>query len=266
MTMAIERTTIKVKKGARPNSPILIVGLPGIGNVGKLVAEHLRKELKAERIATLYSPHFPHQALMLKNGSVRLVSNRFYLAKSPKKGGSDIIILTGDTQAVSPEGQYEVNSRIVEFFAKRLKGSFIYTVGGYNLGEPIVKEPRVFGNATSGKVIKGFKSTNVIFGKSRGVIWGSAGLIIAFAKMKGLDGLCIMGEVGPFDIDASAAKAVITTLSKKLGLEIHTQNLDKMIEQTAKLVRELEKQAGMPAPLESGTEAGSKEHRPSYIR
>ncbi|MDE1810531.1 MAG: proteasome assembly chaperone family protein [Candidatus Micrarchaeota archaeon] len=262
----ITKTVIKVRKGAKPNKPIMIVGLPGIGNVGKLVAEHLRKELKAKRIATLYSPHFPHQALMLKDGSVRLVSNRFYLAKAPKKGGSDIIILTGDTQAVSPEGQYEVNSKIIDFFKRGLNGSFVYTIGGYNLGEPITKEPRVFGNATTKSVISEFKNTNVIFGKSRGIIWGSAGLIIAFAKMKKIDGICMMGEVGPFDIDASAAKAVITTLSKKLGLEIHTQNLDKMIEKTAKLVRELEKQAGMPAMLESGTDSSSSEHRPSYIR
>jgi len=33
--------------------------MPGIGNVGKLVAEHLRRELKAVRIGTIYSPHFP---------------------------------------------------------------------------------------------------------------------------------------------------------------------------------------------------------------
>ncbi|HUY70251.1 MAG TPA: proteasome assembly chaperone family protein [Candidatus Baltobacteraceae bacterium] len=264
--MAIDKTVIRVRKGTKPNKPILVVGLPGIGNVGKLVAEHLKKELKAKRIATLYSPHFPHQVLMLKSGTVRIVSNRFYLAKSPKKGGSDIIILTGDTQAVSPEGQYEVNTKIVNFFNRRLNGSFIYTIGGYNLGEPIAKEPRVFGNATSAAVIKQFKGTNVIFGKSRGIIWGSAGLIIGFAKMKKMDGICMMGEVGPFDIDAAAAKAVITTLSKKLGLEIHTQNLDKMIEQTAKLVREIEKQAGMPAQLESGPSGPSSDNRPSYIR
>ena len=43
------------------NDPILLVGLPGIGNVGNLVAEHLKNELKAKKFATLYSPHFPFQ-------------------------------------------------------------------------------------------------------------------------------------------------------------------------------------------------------------
>jgi len=41
--------------------PIMIVGLPGVGHVGKLVVDHLVEELKAEKIADLYSEHFPPQ-------------------------------------------------------------------------------------------------------------------------------------------------------------------------------------------------------------
>ena len=172
-------TIIKRNKSIKPKNPILVVGLPGIGNVGKLVAEHLKREFKAVRFATLYSPHFPHQVVMLKNGCIRLVSNRFYLIKSKKANGNDIVLLTGDVQAVSPEGQYAVNSKIVDFFKNELKGTFIYTIGGYSIGEAnaIVKSPRVFGNVTSKEVMKQFSGTNVVFKESRGLIWGSAGLI-----------------------------------------------------------------------------------------
>src|SRR5271157_3588712 len=99
-------TVIKMKKNIKLKSPILIAGLPGIGNVGKLVTEHLRREFKAVKFATVYSPHFPHQVVMLKSGGIRLVSNRFYLIKSKSATGNDIVILTGDVQALSPEGQY----------------------------------------------------------------------------------------------------------------------------------------------------------------
>lgn len=269
----INKTIIKKKKSVKPNKPILIVGLPGIGNVGKLVAEHLRRELKAEKFATLYSPHFPHQVVMLKNGGVRIVNNRFYIIKSKKPSTSDIILLTGDAQAVTTEGQYEVNAKIVDFFKDALDGRFIYTIGGYNLNEGPVTKPRVFGNATDGKVIAQFKGTDVVFGKSRGVIWGSAGLIIAFAKMRAIDGVCLMGETSFLDIDASAAKAVIIQLAKKLNLNINTTDLDKIIERTARAIKELEKQVGglnmgqPPYPLVGGKEGNEgSEHRPSYIR
>ena len=233
------------------------------------VAEHLKKEYKAEKFATLYSPHFPHQVVMLKNGNVRLVNNRFYLIKAKKPSTNDIILLTGDAQALTSEGQYEVNSQIVDYFKNELDGRFIYTIGGYNIGEGIGTNPRVFGNATSKAVIDQFKNTDVIFGKSRGIIWGSAGLIIAFAKIRKIDAICLMGETGFLEVDAAAAKAVILQLAKKLSLNINTANLDKIIERTAKAVKELERQMGGVGPgqqmpyLPGGNETPP---HPSYIR
>ena len=260
-------TKIILKKNLKkPNKPIVIVGLPGIGNVGKLVAEHLRRELKAERIGTIYSKHFPHQAIMLKNGKLRLVNNSLYLARARSKNAKDIIILTGDVQAVTPEGQYEVNSKIFNFLKKEMKCSFIYTVGGYSTGpEPVRGQPRVFANATSDNVIKTFKDTGIVFGKSRGLIYGSAGLIIAFARMRKVDGICLMGETSFLEIDAGAAKAVIVELSKVLDIKVNTDNLDKIIKQTAQIMKQMEMhpEGGITLPLPP-QEGGDR--RPSYIR
>ena len=197
-----DHTTIIVAKEVKLSKPVLVVGLPGIGNVGKLVAEHLKNEFDGVKLATLYSNHFPHKVIMLKNGGIRLASNRFYYIKSKKKGGSDIVLLIGDDQAITPEGQYEVNTKIVDFFKDELKGSFVYTIGGYTTGEPITGIPRVYGNATSKEVVDSFKGTKVLFGQSKGMIWGSAGLIIAFAKRSKIDGVCLMGETSFVDLDA----------------------------------------------------------------
>ncbi len=254
-------TVIIINKEVKLRHPVLVVGLPGIGNVGKLVAEHLRREFKTERIATLYSPHFPHQVVMLKSGGIRLVGNRFYLLRS-KSLKKDIVLLTGETQAVTPEGQYEVNHQIVKFFKDKLKGEFIYTLGGYSIAGGIPESPKVYGNVTRKEVIPKFKDSGVIFGKSRGMILGSAGLIIAFAKMEKLDGICLMGETSFLDVDAAAAKAVLMVLAKNLGLEINTKNLDKIIAKTAQTIKELEKQAAGFA-----TQVGAEgEKHPSYIR
>lgn len=264
----IDKTMIKLKSGIKLNKPVLIVGLPGIGNVGKLVVEHLRREFKAEKIATMYSPHFPHHAIMLSNGRLRLVNNRFYLIKAKKPLANDLVLLTGDAQAITSEGQYEVNSKIVDFFKNELNGNFIYTLGGYSIGEGIEKRPRVFGNATSKEVIKEFSDTDVIFGRSKGTIWGSAGLIVVFAKMQKIDAVCLMGETNFLEVDASAAKAVIFQLAKKLNLNVNTENLDRIIARTAKAMQELEKQVGglnlgqQQFPVGGNTD----DKKPSYIR
>ena len=264
----MQRTTIKLKKAKTGKSPIAIVGMPGIGNVGKLVAEHLRRELKATRIGTIYSPHFPHQAVMLKSGRLRLVNNAIYLVQSKGKS-PNMIIVTGDAQAVTPEGQYEVNSMIFRLLKERYGCGFIYTIGGYTTGEGIPQKRRVFGNATSAAVIAKFKSTNIIFGKSRGLIWGSAGLIPAFARIGKVDAACIMGETAMLEFDAAAAKAVIDELSKILGIKVGTDNLDKIIKKTDEVIKQLgQANAGMPMGMipPEGVPNPEQGQRPSYIR
>jgi hypothetical protein len=217
-----------MKKGVRPKSPVLVVGLPGIGSVGVLVAEQIRKQCKAAKIATVYSPHFPSSVIMTKSGRLRLASNRFYLVKQK---AHDILLLTGDCQALSSEGQYEVNSKIVDFFAARLKGKFIYTLGGYLSHEAQFGKPRVFANATSKGVIKEFKSPKILFGKSHGEIYGAAGMILTFAKLKKVDGICLLGESSFMDFDAAAAKAVMGILSERLNLKLKTDKIDELIKE-----------------------------------
>jgi len=258
------KTTIVFKKGIKLRDPIMIVGLPGIGNVGKLVAEHLRREYKAKKFATLYSSYLPDRVVMLKNGRVRLSNNSFYLLKAKKGIKNDIVLLTGDAQGISSRGRYEINAKILDFFREKLKGSFIYTIGGYNAGTALVKAPRVFGSATSKRVVEQFKGSDVVFGKAHGFIMGSAGLIIAFSKMRGMDAICLMGETSLLDVDASAAKVVLLVLAKRLNLHINMGKIDKMIEDTAKFVRDLERQVAVGTQLEQLHK--EPEAHPSYIR
>ena len=240
----MQGSKIYYKKDVKLRNPILLVGLPGIGNVGSLVGEHLKSELKAKKLATLYSAHFPHQVIMLKSGRIRLVSNRFYFWKNPSKDkkARDIVILVGDFQALTSEGQYEVNEKIVSFF-KELGGSTIYTIGGYNSSNQYVQQPRVFAVTTDAAQIPKLKSAGVVFGHATGMIWGSAGLLLAFSKKHKLSGTCIMGETGMLEVDAHAAKAVLEILQKHLTLKVNLDNLEKISKETEKMIKAMEEAA-----------------------
>ena len=229
-------TKIYYNKKNKPKNPIMVVGLPGIGSVGSLVAEYLKNELGAKRFATLYSPHFIHQTIMLKSGYTRLVSNRFYGKESKN---SSIIILLGDTQAATPEGQYEVNEEIVKFF-KSLGGKTIYTIGGYSAGSHYIHNPRVFGVATDKQTKVALSKRGVIFGQTNGAIWGSAGMIVSFAKKYGLHAACIMGETSVLEIDANAARAVLESMKSILDVKINLDNIDKIKKETDRMIKELE--------------------------
>ena len=68
----MKETYIKEFIQIEPNNPILIEGLPGLGLVGKIALRYMIKQLKAKKIAYLYSPHFPYFVLVNKKGNVRL--------------------------------------------------------------------------------------------------------------------------------------------------------------------------------------------------
>ena len=52
--------------------PVFIEGLPGIGHVGKLVADHLVKVLDTVKVVEIYSHHFPPQEMVNEDGTIRL--------------------------------------------------------------------------------------------------------------------------------------------------------------------------------------------------
>ena len=81
----MKETYIKELMQIQPNNPVLIEGLPGLGLVGKIAMRYLIKQLKAQKIAYLYSPHFPYFVLVNKKGNVRLLRGAFYHWKKPQR-------------------------------------------------------------------------------------------------------------------------------------------------------------------------------------
>jgi len=233
-TLIIEKKAVKKLKNA-----VLVTGLPGIGLIGQVVGRYMVDELKAEKVANLVSPHFPHQVFMTKKGGLRIIKNGFYLYKGRKR---DVLILLGDIQAMSSVGQYEVAGKILDY-CNKLGVNEIITVGGYSTGKIVAEgQRRVFAVATSPKLRKTLKKYNVIFGEARGSIVGAAGLIPALGKVRGVDGVCLMGETHGSYVDAPAAKQIVQILSKYLGLKINIKKLDKRAKESQKILKKVQEE------------------------
>ncbi len=249
----MNKTKIYYKK-VKLHNPILVVGLPGIGNVGNLVAQYLIQKLNAKKFATLYSHHLPYFVIAEADGTFRLVSNRFYYYKNKK--GSDIVILTGDYQPATSEGQYDISEKVVLFF-KSLGGKKVFTIGGYSAGETYIQNPRVFGVAGDKATINELSKQGVIFGAVPNLsIIGAAGLVAAFAKKHKLKVACIMGETGMLEVDANSAKSVLNVLSKILGIEIDLKDLEALQKETEKFIKS----------LEEASKANTGDEFPNYIK
>ena len=218
---------------------VFIEGLPGIGFVGKLSAEYLVEELKAKKVAEVYSHHFPHQVIMENDGTISMLKNDIYIYKDPKKK-NDLIILTGTVQPVTSEAQYEVMELLIDFFEGQ-GGKKIVTLGGYGTGN-VSEKPKVFGALIDIKDKMYYKKLGVVFGEAEGTIIGAAGLLLGIGKRRGMKGICLMGETHGQYIDHKSAKRVLEVLADDLDIKLDLKKLDKQSKENADLIKKIEEE------------------------
>ena len=230
-------------KKPKLKNPILIEGLPGIGNVGKLAVEHLIDTLKAKKFAEIHSKDFPPQVFINPDGTVKLANNEFYYWKAKKKNKMDLILLTGDYQGLSSNGQYELVEKILDI-AEEFGAKEIYTLGGYGLGHEM-ESPKVLCATTSKNLVKSMKKHGAIFKKNEpgGGIVGASGLLLGLGGLRGIQGACLMGETPGYLVDPKSAKAVLKILMKVTNVNVSLSALEKKakeIEHIAHQLREME--------------------------
>jgi len=231
----------------RPNlkDPIFVEGLPGVGNVGKLAAEHLVDQLKAVKFVEMFSKYFPPQVLVTDAGTIRLVSNQLYYVMRPQMK-NDLVIMTGDYQGLTPEGQYALSDRTLQII-KELGVNRIYTLGGYGLGK-MIEKPRVLGAASDLELVDEMKTFGVTFSKGEpgsGIV-GASGLLLGLGNLYGMRSVCLMGETSGYFVDPKGAQAVLEVLAKILGVTIDFSDLEQKAQQIDAITSKL-KEVEAPA-------------------
>lgn len=230
-------TYIKELMTIELRSPVLIAGLPGLGLVGKIATRYLIRQLKAQRFAYLYSPHFPYFVLVNKKGSVRLLRGVFYSWKNTA-GENDFIFFTGDSQSQTIEGQYEIADRMLEFSKKR-NVKTIATIGGYRMEAK--DKPKVFVAATSQDVLDKALQAGGVVSDSSSPIVGTAGLILGLARFKKIDALCLLGETRGYLPDPLAARSVLEVLKATFNFDVDLAGLNEDIAKAETMVARLQK-------------------------
>ena len=228
----MNKTYVNMIEEVDLTEPIFIEALPGIGHVGKLVAEHIIHELDAKKFAELYSPSFPPQVFVSEEGLIEPMKNEFYALNGDN--GQDYIILVGNTQGLSPEGQHEVCGIILDLVEK-YGVKQMFTLGGLGTGQPIEKS-KVLGAATTLELAEMLKEHNVTLRSADGGIIGASGLLLGMGMLRGINGVCLMGETPGYFIDADASKAVLTVLLDILNMEMDVAKLEERAEETRKMI------------------------------
>ena len=228
------------------DEPILVEGLPGVGHVGKLAAEHILEELDSELVERVHSTHFPPQ-VSVEEGRTELAGAEFHAVRVAD--GRDLLVLTGDHQAQDTEGHYGLTSTFLDVAAE-YGVEEVFAMGGVPTGE-LIEEYSVVGAATSDDLVDRLEDAGVEFREDEpaGGIVGVSGLLLGLGERRDVPAACLMGETSGYLVDPKSARAVLEVLEAVVGFELDFASLEERAEEMEEVVRKIqEMEQGAPTP------------------
>lgn len=218
------------KKQPKLNKPIMIEGLPGIGNVGKVAVDFMIEELKAEKLYDVFSYTFPHSVFVNENNLVELPTIEVYYKKMKK--GNDLLFISGDVQPIDEVSSYKFSDKMLDIL-EEYKGKQVITLGGIGLSQ-IPKKPKVYCTGNNKKYIQDFKKETSVKTELYGIVGpivGVSGLMLGLAQKRNIQALALLAETygHPMYLGIKGAREILNSLNKKLKLKLNLKRLDKEI-------------------------------------
>ena len=236
-----------VRLYARPklNSPNMLAAWPGIGNVSIIVATYLKRKLTFKELGEIEPSYFFDPiGVAVKDNVVeapQFPRSKFYYWKN-KGEGSDIILFIGDDQPTSKA--YELANCVLDV-GLRFQAKRVYTCAAALTRIHHTEQPRVWGVATNQQVTEDLKKHSLV---QRGnlQIAGLNGLLLGVTKERDTEGVCLLGEVPIYATriqNPMAALAVLSVLTKMLGIEIDTTELAQQASETKERMKQVAAEA-----------------------
>jgi hypothetical protein len=242
-------------KKVRPDNPVLIQGLPGLGLVGKIAVQYLIDQYNPPLIAKIVSDLIPlpdgSAGVRVEEEELKLASIDIYYLKR-EDSRRDMLLMTSEAQPV-PWGQYRIAERVIKY-VESLGTNLVLALGGYVPGTPNIKG--VFACTNDPDLMRELESYGVkrLMG---GYVTGACGIIVGIAHVHGIKSACLLGTTGGSFPDPGASKSVLMIVDKIVGGQTDFSEMDKMIEKERELMEELRRAAREVAEAETPKEETS---------
>lgn len=235
----IEMEEFILNKEPELHNPYMVAAWPGMGGVAIIAARYLAEKLGAEELGSI-SPEgfFDIGGVLIENNVVQDISfpeNNLYLARD--KGKRDWIIYIGEAQPMS--NSYRMANLILDV-AQRFNVQRLYTFAAAPTHIYHTKKPKVLGAVTRHDLLAE-PSIYDIAPLKEGSISGLNGLMLGVAKKRGIEGVCLLGEIPIYTTNIAnprSSAAVIEVLSKMTGLEIDMSDIEKWSQDTDSQIEE----------------------------
>jgi len=236
-----------VRLFARPRlkSPVMLASWPGIGNVSIIAASYLLRKLDFKDLGEIEpSVFFDAIGVVARDNIVeepQFPQSQFYYWKN-QGGDSDIILFIGEDQPITKG--YELANCVLDV-AERFKAKRVYTCAAALSRIHHTEQSRVWGVVTSPQMSPELAKYDLVQ-KGNLQISGLNGLLLGVAKERGIEGICLLGEVPMYATriqNPVAAVAVLGALTKMLNIEIDITELADLAREAADRMKQMADEA-----------------------
>ncbi|MDD5190441.1 MAG: PAC2 family protein [Dehalococcoidales bacterium] len=237
------------------NNPDILIGWPGIGNIGLIAVDTIRQAVQAEELGEIEPYDFFYPNKVILRGSIlsemEFPTSKFYYKRLVNR---DLLFFIGEEQPATRDTVYAEGERAYEMAnlvldtALRFNCRRVYTYGAAVAIAHHTAPPKVWGIANQPallKEIRGYPNTIMMSeaeGRgNEGSITGLNGLMIGVAKRRGIPGICLMGEIPDYLARVpvpypKAAQSLIDVVSSVFNLNIKNGILSDMVSQMGNVV------------------------------
>ncbi|MBS7287553.1 MAG: proteasome assembly chaperone family protein [Candidatus Freyarchaeota archaeon] len=210
--------------------PKIIIGLPDVGLVGVILANHMVQTMDMKEVGHMESDLFP-PLMILHRGKPH---HPFRLYRK-----DDLILFVSEI-AVPPIAIYDTAREICEW-ARNKSASLILPIGGTPIpNRMMIDKPKVFAIPVGDEVRKIVEKFGIdVF--EEGMIVGPYARIIAECEKYSLPCLTLLSQSYPNYPDPGAAAATAEVLSKVINVEIDVVPLEEQAEEIRLRMKDLMK-------------------------
>jgi len=242
---------IRFYKEPKLERPHLVCGWPGIGRIGIMAIDYLRRAIAADEFGEIEPwDFFEPRKVTIQNGLLKdleFPTSKFYYQRLRNR---DLLLFIGEEQPAEGTRLYATGEKayamanLVLDVAERFGCQRVYTSGAAVTQTHHTLKPRVWAVPNSEDLIeeiRDYENTilmSEIEGRhGQGAITGLNGLLLGVARKRGIKALCLMGEI-PYYLQASpwpyprASVSVLEVLTGSLGIDI---DLIPLIEMAKKI-------------------------------
>jgi uncharacterized protein len=206
--------------------PAVLAAWPGMGNVGIITIEFLKRKMKAELFAEIdMTPFFIPDSIVVKHGIAQfpdIPQSRFYYSGDPS-----LIIFESDAQMGGRDG-----IAIIKMFLDvvgRFQVQRIFTFAAFT--QPMsYRNPSQVLVACNGDSLFGKLKNSGVIPMPDGVIAGLNGLLLGVAASRRIDAGCLLGTIPNYATNFAYPKAsleLIRTIARIQNFSVDTSELEE---------------------------------------